>query len=223
MINKYKIQLLVEPQQEKRFVISEFYEPNVGKSIISDFNAPEGIKEFPNYNISLINEHAKSNLLGLQSGDLIKIVAAYQGQIHNTMAGYIKEVEVNYEQGKHTVNLNCTSEFYKLQEVKVSASDFNNLVGFKTIIEQVLTISEINYELLIDRRIDDRYELSIFKDLPALMLINLMCYDMDIIYEIQDGNSIIFKRRKDKIQEINSPKNIIKLDKNSVQSFRYKK
>lgn len=179
------------------------------KSVIKDINSTISVQAFPTAKLTLNATPKYPNLIMIKSGDGIIISMKEKEKPYSKLiAGFILSVKVKTQKETLELEIECTSEFYKLQKKEISISDFSSTNGLREILNQIISISNINGEIKIDDNISNDYELSHFRNFPALALINSICFELDLVYDISKGDIMKFSKRKDVLHKMFNSKPI---------------
>lgn len=196
-------------------VIKEIFDPTNKETIIKEMKSTMSVQSFPISNLKLNTTSKYPSLISVKTGDIINIYDKDKTGIYNKFfAGFVKNVKVKSQKDDISLNIECTSEFYKLQNTILNINDFDNLSGLREIFSTIVSVSQISGKITVDEKINDTYKLNHFKNFPALALINSICYELDLIYNIDKGDIMHFSKRKDVLHKMfNSTPIIINDDK----------
>jgi len=198
MSGKNDIKIEFDTLRVGKIIVEELKKENDDKSIIENINTSMSVQAFPTAKLSLNATPKYPNLIGIKSGDFIKIfMREDKEEYQNIFVGFLISVKVKTQKDKFELQIECTSEFFKLQEKSLSSKDFKSVKGLRQILSQIVEISKIKGEIIVDDNINNEYELNNFKNFPALALINSICYELDLAYDIVHGDKMRFSKRED--------------------------
>jgi hypothetical protein len=149
-----------------------------------NFSISSGVSELPKAEIEI---NISSPLDKLKKDDyvIVEIKTADREDFFCAFSGSIKSVKRKFQNQptkEDYVKVTAYSEFYKLENFRVSQSDIKVFSGFREIINHLIKMSGILYlDVIFDENIDNEYELSYVSDFSVLSLIKNICFQKDLI------------------------------------------
>lgn len=176
---------------------------NEAINVVNNISASTSVSAFPKAKLEICPTSKYPNLLSVKSGDEVTIyVSEIDKPFSKIHQGIFLKVTVKAEKDKFDLILESVSAFYLLQKVKVSFSDFKTKNGFREILTELMALCSINGNVEVNSNIPNDFALTPFKNFSAFSLINAICYDLDLVYDFNDGDIMSISKRIDVLSEM---------------------
>jgi hypothetical protein len=205
MEQQHDIKIEFDSIKSGLIVIEEMTKSDEERSVIKNINSKMSVQAFPTADLSLNVTPKYPNLITIKSGDRVKFYVKERGidkSYQKLFAGFILSVKVKSQKENFELQIESTSEFYKLQKINLNINDFTTTTGLREVLNQIVVLSGIKGEISVDDNIGNVYELQHIRNFPALALINSICYELDLAYDITQGDLMRFSNRKDMLHKM---------------------
>lgn len=179
------------------------------KSVIESINSTSSMQAFPTSSLILNATPQYPNLIAIKSADSVSVSFSKDNiAFESLFVGFISSLKIKSQKEKVKLEIECVSEFYKLQDKLINKGEFDITSGLREIINQIITLCNIKGTVEIDDNISNEYELSHFRNFPSLSLINSICFELDLVYDFTKGDVMKISKRKDVLHKMLNSKPI---------------
>lgn len=221
MEEKHKTKIEFNSQKVGLIVVEDIRKSENEKSVIQNINSTMSVQAFPTAKLNLNASPQYPNLIAIKSGDSIRIsISEKDKEYQSFFVGFILGVKIKSQKDEFELVIDCTSEFYKLQDKILNRKDLNSSNGLREILSQIVSLCNIKGEILLDESIDNDYELNHFRNFPAFSLINSICFELDLVYDFTKGDIMKISKRKDVLHKMFNSKPI-EIEKDAIISTAF--
>lgn len=200
----------------------EFRKEKNTTNVIKSISTSSGVSSFPSAKLEINATSKYPNLISIKSGDEVTIlVNEIDKPFQKLFQGVLLSVSIKTVKDSFELVIESASGFYFLQDRKVNYKTFKNKSGLREILSELISICGINGKVEVDSEILNDFELTPFKNIPALALINSICYDLDLVYDFNSGDVMTISRRKDILNKMFNSIPIV-IDNDKIISSEFK-
>ncbi len=220
MQKEHKVKVIFNSNTDKLITIEQEYKTgNNEVKPIKNFSTSQSVSSLPKATFELEVTKEYDTLISLKSGDEIEVYAGeIDGDLSKMYQGIISSVKVKLDKTKIDVSIDSVSAFYYLQKINLDYDDFKNKYGLREILTEMLEICDLKEKIEVDSNVTNDFTLTPFKGFPALSLINVICYEHDLVYDFNSGDVMTISNREDILNKIHSSVPVVLGDDDIISS-----
>jgi hypothetical protein len=221
MEERHNLKIEINTLKVGLIVVEELSGLNDENSVIENISSTSSIQAFPTSSLILNATPKYPNLIAMKSGDSLSLSFSKDNTDYESLfVGFILSMKIKTQKEKVKLEVECVSEFYKLQDKSLNKTDFKFTSGLREIINQIISLCDIKGTVVIEENISNEYELSHFRNFPSLSLINSICLELDLVYDFTKGDVMKISKRKDVLHKMFNSKPI-ELGKDKIISSEF--
>jgi len=222
MEKQHKIKIIFNSKLSGITIVEEVMKENKNEtSIIKNITTSQGVSSFPTSKLEINPTSKYPNLISIKTGDEVEIfVAETDKSFNKVFQGILSSVKLKATKDNFELVIESVSAFYVLQTKKINYQNFKIKSELREILNELIIICGINGKIEVDKNIDNEFTLSPFKSFPALSLINAICYDLDLVYDFNEGAVMTISKRSDILNKLHTSIPIV-IDNDKIISSEF--
>ena len=198
-----KIKLVFIKKSSNEIVVDEDFSNYNAENVVKDLNLSTPEDGFPYCTLELNVTIKYPNLISIKTGDRVTIyVSENENEFTKIHSGTLSSVKINSKHQKHELIIKSVNSFHLLKTKKLNSENFKFKSGLRAILKEIVELSTVEGTIDIDNLVSNSFELGVFRNFPAFSLLNIICYNLDLIYKIEQDEHMFIENRMDFINKI---------------------